>query len=196
MRSMKWPRIRARRLTRVSPWMAIMARNVQFRRAEPSQVYHAVAQSDYIAIVALTRDGKIPIVRQYRPAIEAFSWELPAGLVDPGEDPIDCCRRELMEETGLTSLAVHPLGNTFPCTGRLSNRIHSFFVETGRRAATFSPEPGLQVKLVSPAEIVRRIRSGTFASQLHIGALLLADLHGYLALPRVTKGRTRARAEA
>jgi hypothetical protein len=40
------------------------------------------------------------------------------------------------------------------------------------------------VKLVSPAEIARLIKSGVFLSQLHIGALLLAELHGFLALPR------------
>jgi hypothetical protein len=86
---MKWPRIRSRRTTAVSPWMSIIAREVEFSRSEALQVYHAVAQADYISIVALTATGKIPIVRQYRPAIEAFAWELPAGLVDPGEDPAD-----------------------------------------------------------------------------------------------------------
>ena len=42
-----------------------------------------------------TPAGKIPIVRQFRPAIEDFAWELPAGLVEPGEKPMDCARREL-----------------------------------------------------------------------------------------------------
>ena len=130
--SLQWPRIRSRRTTRVSPWVSIVAREVEFARGAKPQTYHAVEQADYIAIVALTRSRKIPIVRQYRPALEAFSWELPAGLVDAGEDPIDCCRRELVEETGLTARKIHALGATFPCTGRLNNRIHSFFVEAGR----------------------------------------------------------------
>ena len=56
-------------------------------------------------------------------------------------------------------------------------------VESGARIAGFKPEPGLEVKLVSPTEIVRLIRSGTFGSQLHIGALLLAELAGFLVLP-------------
>ena len=129
--AMKWPRIRSRRTTAVSPWMSIIAREVEFSRGETPQIYHAVEQADYISIVALTRGGKIPIVRQYRPALEAFSWELPAGLVDPGESPADACRRELLEETGLTARAIHPLGENSPCTGRLDNRIHSFFVEAG-----------------------------------------------------------------
>jgi 8-oxo-dGTP pyrophosphatase MutT (NUDIX family) len=189
----KWPRIRSRLTTTVSPWMSIIAREVEFARGEAAQVYHAVAQADYIAIVALTAKGQIPIVRQYRPAIEAFAWELPAGLVDPGEEPAEGCRRELLEETGLTARAVHALGENSACTGRLDNRIHNFFVAAGPRAADFEPEPGIAVKLVSPAEIVRLIRRGEFVSQMHIGALLLAELNGFIALPRPATKRRASR---
>jgi len=187
----KWPRIRSRRTTAVSPWMKVIARKVEFAPAAPAQVYHAVGQADYIAIVALTPAGRIPIVRQYRPAIEDFSWELPAGLVDDGEDPAQGCRRELFEETGFPARVVHRLGETSPCTGRLSNRIHSFFVETAARAKSSEPEPGITLKLVKPAELVRLIRDGEFESQLHIGALLLAELHGFLTLPRAAPRQRR-----
>ena len=171
--------------------MGIIAREVEFSRGAGLHTFHAVDQADYVSIVPLTPAGKIPLVWQYRPALEAFSWELPAGMVDAGERAIDCCRRELMEETGLTARRIHPLGDTSPCTGRLNNRIYSFFVEAGERIADFKPEPGLTVKLASPAEVVRLITSGNFASQLHIGALLLAELHGFLTLPR--KARRPAR---
>jgi 8-oxo-dGTP pyrophosphatase MutT (NUDIX family) len=181
---MKWPRIRSRRTTKVSPWVSIMAREIEFARGAPTQVYHSVEQADYIAIVALTRAGKIPIVRQYRPALEAFSWELPAGLLDTDESPAETCRRELLEETGLSAHAIHSLGKKSPCTGRLNNRIHSFFVEAGERVPGFRPEPGITVKLVSPSEIAQLIKRGVFVSQLHIGALLLAELNGFLTLPR------------
>jgi ADP-ribose pyrophosphatase len=189
---MKWPRIRARRTTAVSPWMSVLARDVEFSRGDPVATYHAVEQADYIAIVARTAGGKIAIVRQYRPALETFAWELPAGLVDRGEKPAECARRELLEETGLTTRAIHSLGETSPCTGRLNNRIHSFFIETGPRAASYKPEPGIRFKLVSPAEIARLICAGRFPSQLHIGALLLAELHGFIALPRTRLGNKRA----
>ncbi|HZO45165.1 MAG TPA: NUDIX hydrolase [Xanthobacteraceae bacterium] len=189
----KWPRIRSRRTTAVSPWMKVIARKVEFAPAAPAQVYHAVGQADYIAIVALTPAGRIPIVRQYRPAIEDFSWELPAGLVDDGEDPAQGCRRELFEETGFPARVVHRLGETSPCTGRLSNRIHSFFVETAARAKSFEPEPGITLKLVKPAELVRLIRDGEFESQLHIGALLLAELNGFLTLPRAAPRQRRSK---
>ena len=83
----EWPKIRSRRTTKISPWMDVIAREVEFAPSEPPQIYHAVGQLDYLAIVARTPDGRVPIVRQYRPAFEAFTWELPAGLIERGEDP-------------------------------------------------------------------------------------------------------------
>jgi len=69
-----------------------------------------------MAVLAVLPDGRIPIVRQYRPALESFTWEFPAGLVDPDEDPAACCRRELLEETGYVARAVHALGAYAPDT--------------------------------------------------------------------------------
>ena len=192
-----WPRIRARSTTTLSPWVSIVAREVEFERGAPRELYHAVEQADYISIVALTAGGKIPIVRQYRPALETFTWELPAGPVDPGEAPAETCRRELLEETGLTTRAIHRLGTHAPCTGRLNNRVHTFFIEAGERIAGFKPEPGLTVKLVSPAEIVGMAKSGKLAAQLHVAALFLAELNGFLSLskeaPRRRQKRSRDR---
>ena len=93
----EWPKIRSRRTIPISQWMNVIAREVEFTAGAEPQVYHAVAQLDYLAIVALTPDGRIPIVRQYRPAIEAFTWELPAGLLERGEEPAAAAARELLE---------------------------------------------------------------------------------------------------
>jgi 8-oxo-dGTP pyrophosphatase MutT (NUDIX family) len=177
-----WPKIKSRRTSKVSPWMEIIEREVEFAPGTPGELYHAVGQQDYIAIVALTPEGKIPIVRQYRPALERFTWELPAGMVEPGEAAADCCRRELLEETGFPARAVHALGAYAPCTARLSNRLHSFFVETGARAERPATEAGIEFKLVTPAELAALILSAEFVLQLHIGALLLAGMAGYLDL--------------
>lgn len=177
-----WPKIRARRTSTVSPWMDIIEREVEFADGAKPQTYHAVGQPDYVAILAMTPDGRIPIVRQYRPALEQFTLELPAGLVDPNEDAAETCRRELLEETGFPALEVHRLGLTAPCSGRLSNRIHSFFVETGERSPAFQPEPGLEVRLVTPLELARLVKAGLFISQLHLGTLFLAERHSFIDL--------------
>jgi 8-oxo-dGTP pyrophosphatase MutT (NUDIX family) len=175
-----WPKIKARRTTKVSPWMEIIEREVEFSAGATPELYHAIGQADYIAIVALTGDGKIPIVSQYRPALERFTWELPAGMVDQGESPEACCVRELQEETGFAARKVHALGAYAPCTARLSNQIHSFFVETGARGEP--SETNIDVKLVTPRELGALILSGEFVLQLHVGALLLAGLRGFVDL--------------
>jgi ADP-ribose pyrophosphatase len=178
----QWPRIKSRETIRISPWVDIIAREVEFAPGEPTQLYHAVGQLDYLAIVALTPDGRFPIVRQYRPALEAFTWELPAGLAEPGEDPAEGCRREMLEETGYPTRTIHPLGIAAACTGRLSNRIHSYFLQTGERVENFVPEPGLSVELATPSELMAMITSGEFIQQMHLGALLLAELRSFIVL--------------
>jgi ADP-ribose pyrophosphatase len=177
-----WPKIKSRRTIPISPWMKVIEREVEFNPGAAPELYHAIGQQDYIAIVALTPDGKIPIVRQYRPALERFTWELPAGMVEKGEDAAACCKRELLEETGYPAKAVHALGALAPCTARLSNRIHSFFVETGPRIETHADEPGIELRLVTPEVVAALILAGEFDLQLHIGALLLAGMRGFLDL--------------
>jgi ADP-ribose pyrophosphatase len=177
-----WPKIKSRRTTKISPWMEIIEREVEFAPGAPSELYHAVAQQDYVAIVAMTPEGQIPIVRQYRPALERFTWELPAGMLDKGEDATACCRRELLEETGYPAKAVHSLGVYAPCTARLSNRIHSFFVETGTRSNVGVAETGIELRLVTPEVLATLILAGEFGLQLHIGTLMLAGMRGYIGL--------------
>jgi 8-oxo-dGTP pyrophosphatase MutT (NUDIX family) len=180
-----WPKISGRRVIPISPWMNVIERAVEFSAGATPELYHAVGQQDYIVIVAMTPDKRLPIVRQYRPALEAFTWEFPAGLVEKNEDAADTCRRELKEETGLVARAVHRLGDYSPCTARLSNRVHSFFVETEMASGAPGIERGISMRLIDMTELGALIRSGEFVLQLHLGALLLAGLHGHLDLAAV-----------
>ena len=184
-----WPKIISRKTTKVSPWMGIIAREVEFAPGAERHVYHAVVQNDYLSIVARTPAGLLPIVRQYRPAVERFTWELPAGMVEKTEPPETACRRELMEETGLPANSVQSLGTHAPCTARLSNQIHSFFVDAGERDKAWQPEAGIEVRLVKPQELGRLIQSGEFVLQLHIAALLLAGLKGLIDLEALKSAR-------
>jgi 8-oxo-dGTP pyrophosphatase MutT (NUDIX family) len=175
---MSLPKIVSRRTTHISPWVDVIERGVAFTAGGTPELYHAIAQRDYVAIVARTPDGKFPIVRQFRPAVERFTWELPAGTVEQGEPAEQSCSRELLEETGYPARTIHALGSYAPCTARLSNTIHSFFVEAGPRSG--NAEEGIEVKLVTPHELRSLILSEEFTLQLHVGALLLAAFRGHL----------------
>ena len=180
---MDWPKIVNRRATRLSPWVEIIEREVEFTPGAKPDIYHSVSQTDYVAIVARTPDGKIPIVRQYRPALENFTWELPAGMLDQDEQPIDCCRRELLEETGFPALnGTRTRQLTRPARRGYRTKSIRSSSRPDHPPTASGIEAGIEVKLVSPGELATLILTKEFALQLHIGALLLASMHGYIDL--------------
>ena len=86
------------------------------------------------AAAALDDQGRIPLVRQHRIACGRFTWELPAGKLDsPDEAPLDCAKRELLEETGLTAEQWQPLTVIEPAPAYSSERLHLFLARTLHR---------------------------------------------------------------
>lgn len=71
-------------------------------------------------------DPQIMLLRQYRYAAGTFLYEIPAGRLDPGEDPADCARRELIEETGCTAERVERLITMYSTPGFTDEKIHLF----------------------------------------------------------------------
>jgi ADP-ribose pyrophosphatase len=75
-------------------------------------------------------DPQILLLRQYRYAAEGYIYEIPAGRLDPGEDPAACAARELKEETGCTAVEILPLFTMLTTPGFTDERIH-LFLATG-----------------------------------------------------------------
>lgn len=80
-----------------------------------------------VAIIAEPSPGSLVFVRQYRKAIEGYLLEIPAGKLEPGEDPADCARRELEEETGYRAQSVEPVAACFTSPGFADEKIHLFY---------------------------------------------------------------------
>ena len=168
-------KILSRHETRISSWVRLVAKEVEFDDGR-IETYHMIGQNDYVAILAKTEGGLIPIVRQYRPAVEDYTYELPAGLVESGERPEETCRRELLEETGLHAQSIISMGEYWADTGRLENRLHNFFVTAPDPVLHSSTEPGMSVEFIRPDMLRQYISSGKFRHQLHIALLAIADV--------------------
>ena len=82
------------------------------------------------AMVPLLNDGKVVLIRQYRHAVGEFLWEIPAGTLEPDEEPIECARRELVEETGYEASSFDKLAEILPAPGYTDEHIH-IFLSTG-----------------------------------------------------------------
>ena len=78
------------------------------------------------AVVPLHDDGSVTLVRQYRHATGGYLYEIPAGLLEPGEPALECARRELKEETGLGAEDVTPLLRYHTTPGFSDEEVHLF----------------------------------------------------------------------
>lgn len=125
------------------------------------------------AIVALTESGKIALVRQYRTALDRVTVELPAGKLDPGEDPLECAKRELHEETGFIAHNMRYLTTMASSCGFSDELIH-IFMATQLEFDQACPDDDefLNVDLVPLNELIDAVLDGKIQdSKTIVGAL-------------------------
>lgn len=78
------------------------------------------------AVLPILPDGRILLIRQFRPSVGKMIYEIPAGRLDPGESARDCAGRELIEEVGYTAEQLLPLGGCWSTVGFCDEYIHLF----------------------------------------------------------------------
>jgi ADP-ribose pyrophosphatase len=142
--------------------------------------YYSLRLPDYAAILPITEGQQVICVRQYRPAVERYTLELPSGIVDPGETPGESAARELIEETAYEAARLEVLGPMFPDTGRLGNQIWACFASGLKRIEARQPEAGIEVVEMTVPELLRATVDGEFDHALHLAVILLAQLRGLL----------------
>jgi ADP-ribose pyrophosphatase len=131
--------------------------------------YEVLVNPDTVAVLALTEQDEIVLARQFRPGPEEVLDELPGGIVDDGEQPLDAARRELLEETGY---AGDLLAAGSHWAGAYSTHERHAFAATGcRRVAEPAPGEPVEVVLMPLPEFRRHLRGGRLTD---VGAAYLA----------------------
>jgi len=121
-------------------------------------------------------DPTILLIRQYRYAADGMVWEIPAGVLEPGEDPVTCARRELREETGAEAERIQHLTTIYTTPGFTDERIH-LFLATGIKGGEAAPNPDELIEVVTRplSQALGMIRDGEIQdSKTIIGLLYLA----------------------
>jgi ADP-ribose pyrophosphatase len=120
------------------------------------------------------RDPWVVVERQYRHAAQRFLWELPAGKLELGEDPLQGAQRELAEETGYRAKKWKPLVEYYASPGFLGESMKVFLAE-GLVAGDAHPEDDEQItfRLVKLSELVKLIELGAILDGKTLSAVLL-----------------------
>jgi ADP-ribose pyrophosphatase len=127
-----------------------------------------------VAIVAIDADGNVLLVRQFRKSVEKGLLEIPAGGIDPGEDPVTTVRREMQEETGYLPRKVERLGGFYSAPGYCSEYLHLYLV-TDLTPSQLYAEDTESIKLVRVpiSQIPSLIASGSICDAKSIAGLLI-----------------------
>lgn len=130
---------------------------------------------DWVLVVARTRAGELILIRQFRWGADELSWELPGGIIDPGEDPVTAGLRELREETGYSALSGRLIGHARPNPAILNNHCHIVFVDGVERGATatdWDEHEEIEVRPLPESTVLAWVKDCRIGHALALNALL------------------------
>jgi ADP-ribose pyrophosphatase len=129
-------------------------------------------------IIPLDERGNVTLIRQYRHAAGDDLLELPAGTLNPDEDPLIGARREVREETGLDADLIREIGSFYLAPGYSTEFMH-VYLATGLHPAPLERDEDefLEVVQMPASELLRKAHAGEIPDAKTLAALLLAQAH-------------------
>jgi ADP-ribose pyrophosphatase len=140
--------------------------------------YDLVEHGDSVTILPINEDGNITFVTQHRIGAKGELLELPAGVLNPNEDPLDCAKREIREETGMAAEHFQKLGGFFLAPG-YTDEYMTVFLATGLYTAPLDPDDDefIDITSIPVADVYTLALTGKIHDGKTLATLLLAQPH-------------------
>lgn len=142
-------------------------RRIEVKVVEVPTSSGSVAQRDLVVhpgavvILPVAADGSFVFIRNRRFAVGKELWELPAGTLEPPEEPSACAARELIEETGYEAGKLTPLGEFYSSPGFCNELLHAFVAEDLRHVGQqLEDDEEIRVELLPPERVRQMMRLG------------------------------------
>lgn len=125
-------------------------------------------------VVPFLAKDKLIMLRQLRPVIGSYIYELPAGTIDKGESSLECAKREIVEETGYSAGSMKRLGSIYPVPGYSTEKIIIYKAEKLRaRHRHAEKDEIIEIKVLTQGDVRRLFKSGKITDAKTIAALAL-----------------------
>ena len=165
------------------PWITLREDHVVLPTGAEMEEFHVIEYPNWAATVCLDTSGNIILVEQYRHGIHRLSVELPAGVIEKDEPPLEAAKRELLEETGYTASEWISLGRFSTDPSNHSNYAYFFVAKNASfsQNPSYDAEEDLVTRIVPLHKTLDLVEEGTIIHGLHVSALMLAWQKGYLS---------------
>ena len=163
------------------PWLTARRDKVELPDGRIIEEYYVLEYPDWVNVIAITKDGEFVMEKQYRHGLGVNSIELPCGVMEKGESPMEAAQRELLEETGYGNGSWSRLMTIAPNPGSMSNVTHCFLAVGVEKVSgpSLDATEDLSVHLMSEAEVKSLLED----EQIY-QALMVAPLYKYFSLDK------------
>lgn len=168
----KWQKLSTRYLVE-EKWATLRVDTCKLQTGVVKDDYFVLEYPDWVNAVALTRDNKIIMVRQYRHAGDIISLEVPGGVIDDGEDPETAVKRELLEETGYSFDHSELIATLYPNPATANNRTYTYLLTGGVKThgQDLDEHEILNVEEYTVEEVKEFLKENKIDQALHTAAL-------------------------
>ena len=168
----KWEKLGSRYLVQ-EKWATLRVDTCKLQNGTVKDDYYVLEYPDWVNAVAITKENKLILVRQYRHAADIISLEVPGGVIDGDESPETAVRRELLEETGYVFDTLEQLAVIYPNPATANNRTFIYLLTGGEKTSEQSLDEHeiLNVEEYSITEVKAFLMNNEIAQSLHTTAL-------------------------
>lgn len=173
LKNRAWRVVKSENILRLGPWLSVRQECVELPNGTQIPTWYVMEFPDWINIIALTKEDQMVMVDQYRHALGETHYELVAGVIDPGESPLEAAKRELSEETGFEGGEWELFMTLSPNPTNHNNKSYTFLargVEKKREQHQEATED-IGVHVFDQAQVREMLDDGEIIQALHAAPL-------------------------
>jgi len=172
MEILKWQKLSSTYLVK-EKWATLRVDTCELPNGKVKDDYYVLEYPNWVNAVALTKENKIILVRQYRFAADIISLEVPGGVIDEGEEPETAIKREMLEETGYSFESCELIATLYPNPATSTNKTFTYLLKGGVKTHEqhFDEHEILNVEEYTIEEVKQLLADNKIDQALHTAAL-------------------------